>query len=308
MNTIKKTLLALMISLIALSGCKKDTNHLTKDDMHKGVNKLSVADSRLVFSTLAEYQGRIEEMSTKNDDELIDLAANDSFTSMYEFYVESNDLSSLPAYDIILGLLLNPQGVIQIENYVFKINLVTETVLVYQLTSNEVANQEKVTDLYNNNKSAGISEYSTNDDLIDLLEGNFEEGKGNCSSEKLGYYYWNTSGGQVMYKIVYQKAGIYFSLQSKIKKDHWGGAEYLSISTNDHPNVGGENFWKNKKNCDTWFKADSGYGREYTIRPYSSARALTDYLFSNNFYCSDNGTPYSSTLTLDCGNIQRKCY
>lgn len=295
-----------MISLIALSGCKKDTNLLTKDDLHKEDYKLSIADSRLIFTTLAEYEKRIEEMSAQNDDELISLAANDSFISMYEFDVSINDPSNQPEYDIILGLLLNPQGVIQIENYVFKINLATETALVYQLTSNEVANQEKVTELYNNNKSAGISEYSTNDDLLDLLDGTFEEGKRNCSSEKIDDY-WDTFSGRVMYKIVYQKAGIYFSLQSKIKKDHLGGTEYLSISTNDDPYVGGENFWKNKKNCDTWFKYDSGYDREYNIRPYSSGRALTDYLFSINFYCSDYGMPFAQTLTLNCGNIIKKC-
>lgn len=259
-----------------------------------------------MFSSLTEYHQFIEDLCEKSEDELIDQAETDTFTSMFEFYESNNDLNNLPADDIILALILNPQGIVQIINYVFKVDLVNETVLVYQLSTDESQNQSKITDMINNNISAGILQYSTNDNLVDLLDGTFEEAS-NCPGEKLGYYYWNTSGGQVMYKIVYQKAGIYFSLQSKIKKDHYGGAEFLSISTYDHSAVGGTNFWKHKKKCDTFFKYDSGYGREYNIRPYAGTRALTDYLFSISYYCSDNGTPYSSVLTLDCGNIQKKC-
>jgi hypothetical protein len=110
-------------------------------------------------------------------------------------------------------------------------------------------NNQKISDLTSGIKTIGISEYSTSDDVLDILSADFNATEGNCPGEKLGFYYWNTSDGQVMYKTVYQKAGIYFSLQAKIKKDHWGGAEYLSISTYDSPGVGGTNFWKHKKKC-----------------------------------------------------------
>lgn len=302
----KTILFALLVLTFAITGCNKDPKSIDQPLNPERLLKHSVTDNRLVFSSLTEYHELIEDLCEKSEDELIDQAETDTFTSMFEFYESNNDLNNLPADDIILALILNPQGIVQINNYVFKVDLVNETVLVYQLSTDESQNQSKITDMINNIKSSGILQYSTTDNLIDLLDGTFEEAS-NCPGEKLGYYYWNTSGGQVMYKIVYQKAGIYFSLQSKIKKDHYGGAEFLSISTYDHSAVGGTNFWKHKKKCDTFFKYDSGYGREYNIRPYAGTRALTDYLFSISYYCSDNGTPYSSVLTLDCGNIQKKC-
>lgn len=302
----KTIFFTLLVITFASTGCNKDPKYIDQPLDQGRLLKHSVTDNRLVFSSLAEYRKLIADLCEKSDEELIDQAETDTFISMFEFYKMSNNMNNLPSDDIILALILNPHGIVQIDNFVFKVDIENETVLVYQLSTDESQNQLKITDMTNNVKSAGILQYSTSDNLIDLLDGTFEEAS-NCPGEKLGYYYWNTSGGQVMYKIVYQKAGIYFSLQSKIKKDHYGGAEFLSISTYDHTLVGGTNFWKHKKECDTFIKFASGYDREYNIRPYAGTRALTDYLFSIFYYCSDNGTPYSSVLTLDCGNIQKKC-
>lgn len=223
--------------------------------------------------------------------------------------MDNNNLENMPAEDVILSLLLNPVGLIQINGYVFKVDLSNEDILTYALTSNAQLNAEKITDLTNGIISQGILEFVTDDDVLDILtEGKKSiDGVTGCPGTKLGYYYWNTSGGQVMYKTVYQKAGIYFSLQAKIKKDHYGGAEYISLSTNDDANFGGTNFWKHKKSCNTFFDSDGGYGREYNIRTYNGTRGLTDYLFTTDFYCSDNGTPHSQTLRLYCGNITKKC-
>lgn len=228
---------------------------------------------------------------------------------MYEYYLDNDNLENLPAEDVILSLLLNPEGLIQINGYIFKVDLTNENVFSYKLTDNIQLNEQKISNISKGIVSDGIAEFDTEDDILDILTEGRKSANAvmGCPGSKLGYYYWNTSDGQVMYKTVYQKAGIYFSLQAKIKKDHYGGAEYIYLSTNDDPNYGGTNFWKNKKNCNTFSKHAGGSGREYNIRPYSGTRHLRDYLFTTNFYCSDNVNTYSNTLKLSCGNTTKKC-
>lgn len=92
MNTFKKSIFALLIITFAMTGCKKEQSTNTNTTGINNHFKTSVINNRLAFSTLEEYETLILNMSLSSDDDLIDQADSDSFTSIYEYYEINNNL------------------------------------------------------------------------------------------------------------------------------------------------------------------------------------------------------------------------
>lgn len=178
MNIFKKSIFALLIITLSVVGCKKEQSTIIDEISVSNHNpKSSIINNRLVFNTVEEYETFISDMNLMTEDEMLDKAHSDSFTSMYESYEIANDLPNMPVDDIILALLINPSGIIQIEDYIFRIDINNSSVLVYQMGTIEHINSEKITDLTLGVKSAGINQYSTSDDLLDLLLMNLNQQK-----------------------------------------------------------------------------------------------------------------------------------
>lgn len=191
--------------------------------------------------------------------------------------------------DELLATLINPQGIIQIGDSIFEIDALNETVSVYQASETR-------------DKKIETQTFSTSDDVFDRLDGiEAVYTKSACPSYKEKIKNWAVWGGNVECKVVYQKAGIYFSLQSKIKKDHWGGSAYISLTC-----PSGSSYTQNRSGASQQsipYNSQGGYEREYNYRPYSSTRGLKQYYFSINFACDDSVSgygPYYTTLTINC--------
>ena len=293
-------MIVMFLTIILFSSCENEINKETASDetviltYSFSTFDVSVKRNMLVFEDPNNYQSAIDYLACIGDANFFEFENRINYNSMRKIFSELN--KELPVDDELLAVLLNDEANIQIGEYIFHLDFENKTVDAKLVTSNQVLKS--------------TLSYSMEDDIIDLVfneEEVLNELKGAdsyCDGAKLGYYYWSTVNGDVKYKIVYQRAGIYYSLQAKIKKDGWTqGAVYISLSTSSTP--GETTFYRNNVGCwDFASNSTGGYGHEYNIRPYSKSRRLSAYRYFINFYGRDDNTSppggLSQPLVIKC--------
>lgn len=280
--------------LFILASCQKES--VTIDSIVSNpLHKVSVNDGMLYFETEDDYQNTIDYLSDMDEEGFLNWENEISFISMRSEF-EEDELKKMGVVDNLLATLLNPEGVIRIGENIFKLDIPNET--VYTVPAS------KYTKDFYTEKS--VKTYSTEDDVLGILDGTTNAlEKGNfCpgNKQKIKYWYPPSPHPKVKCKVVYQRAGIYYSLQAKIKKvNAWGGDVQIGYSTQ------GSNFWRNKKTSDTFSCSNQGFGHEYTCRPYSSTRRLKAYRYSVYFWAEVDYTVEGGyywfeddTLTITC--------
>lgn len=239
----------------------------------------------LDFESKSDYELAIASYSAESDSLMSSFETALSFSSMRSVLTREQR-EAIDVEDDLLAMLLSPSGIIQVGNYIFDIDVANDTVLVYnQLFPSE-----------------NPLVFSVDDEIFDVLEGNKESGEKGCSAknkmkgEDIGFE-------SITCKVVYQKAGIYFSLQSKIKKDHWGGPVDLYLSC-----YGGNanRYRKNKENITYFIPAYSASGGDhsYNYRPYSGIRKLVNFHFIVYFRACDTSNNHDTdwfNLSIHCG-------
>lgn len=239
----------------------------------------------LYFQSKSDYESAISAYSAASDSVLDSFENALSFSSMRSS-LTSDQREAIEIEDDLLAMMLSPSGIVQVGDYVFDIDVVNDTVLVY----NQVCPE------------ARPLVFSVDDDIFDVLEGNKEYGEKGCSAKnKLKGE--DVGMASITCKVVYQKAGIYFSLQSKIKKDHWGGVLDLYLSC-----LGGDanNYRKKNDNITYFIQEYSVYGGDhsYHYRPYSGIKKLVNFHFIVHFKAEDHYTQEGTdwlTLSIHCG-------
>jgi hypothetical protein len=226
------------------------------------------------------------------------------FTSMLDYYANNSSYTikgritsdTLPFEDEYLANFLTPEGVIEVGDYVFKINMPEEKVFV--LHKDNIGSH--LTDLYNENVIKDIVfEFSTNDEILTLLEEGYtgspiENGKveicrqSGAPSDK-DYEQINYGGNvyRLNVKAVYQKAGIYFSLIGKgnaLVKTIFGFYDNHAIGMWANYNASWTPKCKSTStksdNCTSGFSNGTGM---LTHRFYESSRGLHKYSLKINF-------------------------
>lgn len=284
----KNLIFSLIVALFVFNSCEKDENI-------KNNNKpaVSVIENRLVFDTRENYESFINTLSTLDDTELKGLAESLGYTPIGNLMGEK-ELTNIGIEDPVLAFLLNPEGIIEIEGYVYKIDVLNE--LVYQ--SDNIESLANIN--FENSKQKNVKAFSTNENVFDVMNGvsypDSNNDKSSCS-DKSKLQNWVVNGETIECKVVYQKAGIYFSLQSKIKKQTAGSNTYISYVC-----PGGTSQFYRKSNGDfSYISYNSNGGtseNEYSYRPYSGTRSLEAFYFSVNFSAGLYGGGSYSTVTL----------
>lgn len=138
-------------------------------------------------------------------------------------------------YDEFLSSILNADKVVQIGEWLFKLDL--ESKVVRALNEDNI---DVYSDLVNDVENEFIYNYSSEEDVLDLIQ-NGQYGtsltglKGAnglfcrdkyASSKTSAQYKWS----YVEFKLHYTKAGVYFSLYSKVKKDKLVAVDYITGS------------------------------------------------------------------------------
>jgi len=267
----------LLFSSFFFNACKKENLSNDISIIPKQHFSVNVINNKLVFPSVFDYEKAISYLGKIGDENLDLWEQSIGFISFRrEIGLENDTLIK----DAILGSLLNKDYEIVIEGFNFVLDLKTE--------------QVKVIPYDNNLKSVSDTViFSTKINVIDkvfypdVLESTEENAFKSTMEDKVGPYYWDVSTGQqVEFKVVYQAAGIYFSLQSKIKhQNHVGCNGWIEIGLNVRP--GCKYKPKNEKEEDIPEHAEGGFCREYNYRPYQAMRRLDKYYFDVLFYYND---------------------
>lgn len=266
-------------SLILFFSCQTensevvDTTVLNNENEHLAfINQidLKIENDMLVFASRDDYEKTLNYLGPLQSSDFIAWDEALNFTSLRNIKTEE-ELESMEIYDDLLATLLNPDQQISIDDHVFAIDVLNDRVEV--LKSNQFVDSKSFS-----NKENKVLLYTTEDDVLDLLEGGSPSksisNKGFCPSKKVSRNY-SLGEMDVESKIVYQKGGIYKSLIAKIKQSGLFPRGYIELYTSP----GAKNNWKNKKDSGKMTYSDGGYGRKYSHRPYYRTRRLVSYNF-----------------------------
>lgn len=301
-------LLLVAVAAAVLVGCKKENDGEKQNasessfvNFHgfdvKVQNNNGMLDTKgsnwLCFATRKDYEKAVQVLTTSRNDEILpDFEDALSFNSMRRS-LDENEREAIDIEDDVLATLLNPNGVIQIDNYLFDIDVYNDVALVYDL-----------------NKDGNPMKFSTKDDFFGYLDGEEDDSwKATCDAKnKDQLKEWH--GEKINYKVVYQHALVYFSLQSKIQKTHNGGTVDIFLHCLNYNEDPGYSRYKVKGygyyDIIPEYSA-SGNKSSYHYRPYSSTKRLIGFHFKVYFGAVDQDpSNYGSTsdliLNVDCGN------
>ncbi len=246
-----------------------------------------VVDGRLVFKTIQDYEMAIEELASIGDDNFEKWESDLSFCSMRSCYT-LDELEQIGIYDPLFACLVNSDGIIQIENYVYKVDPLNNKVFAVKHSDFDI----------NNNfiSSKNICVLSTEDNVLDIMEGNESQSAQKtdyCRSKLLGPF--TLLNGQIEYSNRYVMLGLYYSLNAQIGCNYNCGEFTVTLNSNC--------FWVNTKSSEydiTGTDTDDGSAN---VRAYSSTRRLTDYRYSATLIARVPGNvpnPWSDVLTIQC--------
>ncbi|MEM8762668.1 MAG: hypothetical protein AAGD88_02575 [Bacteroidota bacterium] len=292
--------LSSLILILILSSCTSEENHpVYQESDTDAINpesgfEVSVEKDMLSFPTRADYDAAIAELGTMDSDQFELWEAKIGFASMRSI-TSTEHRASIGIEDDLLATLLNQDAIIKIGDYIYRVDIPNEEVHV--LGASAYANK--------NSFSAGKQQsLSIHENVLDVVAGleqpmSQSERSRYCSKRKLS---WNTAANLLSAKIVYQKAGILNSLQSKIQQDKVNIFN-LGLKTN-----GTNNFWRNKKKSGTIGPYETTFfvAETKSYRPYYSSRRLRAYHFSVEFRAQDKNFAGTSNgmitkvLTIDC--------
>jgi hypothetical protein len=252
--------------------------------------KVEVKNDMLSFTTREDYDRAIDYLNQLGDNNFEAFEADLSFTSMRSEY-NIDELNKRGINDPFLATILNPNGLIEIAGYTFKIDMLSETVTMQ--TSTEYKNSNKTL--------KGGRTFSTDENVLDILDGTADEGTSESSrrrycrrSRKTGSI--SVGGSRTTYILEYRRAGILNTL---------GAIMFDKYNISSHMKTKGISFYKSKTRCINENNRNSSGRTGYSIvRIYNSSRRLKAYNLDVEFIAIHTNPSLGSTIKRDriyCG-------
>lgn len=213
LKSIYFSIICVILSVI-FYGCKKEILTIYKTT-YSGIN---ANGKMLIFESVECFEKSIEFQTAENRKNLLNYLSK----LKYNKYLTSNNIrnkignDSLLVMDDFLGQLLNEDGIVQIGSFIYKVNIQSQQVYVIP---SEYSTEYQ--DLVNENiLNKHIRQYSTNDEVLQLVENDFQSGKCNNPSASIEISTVIESGNALETKcyIKYFAAGIYFRVTGRTKK------------------------------------------------------------------------------------------
>ena len=307
------TILLFAVFTMFLS-CKKETQLMP--DAQQVKDPISTRSGRLVFSDTKVFETLVSDKPEKIKTVWSDHNISADFRSML---LEWGSASSgrkknepMPVENETLASMLNADGVVQIGKWIIKVN--PKDSLVTLIDEKHLSNQYK--NLLSDTKSSEIYRFSTNDDVLPLLEAGYTGTPDTKSGRTTGIFCccgisgganstdwepWPSTSNGVSVTVravnVYEKYGVYFEASTRIESS---GALLFSPDPRS-----GKYFtkwaWKQKcRNGDS--KSDTFDGlRDFSMSWDPSFTA--GWVFKNKIYGGTTGLQ-SLTLTATYGLAQ----
>jgi hypothetical protein len=208
---------SLAILAVVFLACSKKSDHVEPTSATTTpTEEVSIKNGRMVFADVSNYETIVVD-KTKRESTL-------RSTRTANFLALGSDSSKAELYNSeFLQRILNQDGIVQIKNWIIKVDLEKE--LCYVLDEKYESDYQDL--LAGNAANKNIQVYSTDEDVLELLMNNQSSARASglfckdrqaTSKKDDGYAYINVDNTMRLdSKVVYQKAGIYFSLQGKVK-------------------------------------------------------------------------------------------
>lgn len=301
--------------LVLVISCQKQASNSVEESQkpYEFVNGI------VKFTSFGSYRTFLESEKQKNAF-LSDVLKNASYTSYSESLSNISPTSNAaripdPNEDVedilsspMLSGMVNDDGIVQIGNYLFKLDYDSSKVYVIN-SANQANSYQKL--LTKNGIGVDVFVFSTDDDILDILEDNnypvnetfdgessslFKKCKENGAPERKdkGVESAHHNGckpssyrdfGKEYFKVVYQKAGFYFSLHLKtIIQYHCdnGGGGYQDNALN-----GANSYIRYKPKCrdevGPYTDDTEITGAILSRRPYESGRGLNKFHYRVQF-------------------------
>lgn len=278
---------SILFCLIIVSCSKKED--ISKPTFQNKIITVSNSEGNgmnwLVFNSIDDYIFTINELNKGNDSVLSAFENSFSFVSMRNYYSDE-EREHLGVWDDILCTVLNPEGKIQINNYIFELDLVKDSVYAYNISNDK---------LYT---------FSVDEDVLDVVFGQnngfdlVETENELCASNRNDFYDYqyvfehpDLFGREltVKCKMKYQRAGIYFSLIMSIKRS---GVYLFSAPFDIGVRSISGYYVKKGSYTNNWIAPIEriGGGNHYFYCPVQSVRKLKKFNWNGCFELIDYGS------------------
>lgn len=289
---------------IGVVGCKKEVvkNPATQNESTSSEFNISSDGKMLIFKTTDGYKKVVNDPTEEIKSKFLKEVANFKHTT----YSELLSMSKSSENDDLLGdddlaQILNEDWIVQIGDYLYRVNKPTES--VYVLPASKVSEYQ---DLVNENvANKNIRKFSTEDDVIELVESGAEGQKSLCfqsyANQRNEFISATLPLGYGMQLIIdmrskYFAAGIFFNLKS-FTSTFAQGLSWNDVSS-DYPQYVYQNYalylkmtgrrrYKVRCGTDTgyytWSKEGSG-SAGVVLQSYQGSKGLNKYELIANVY------------------------
>lgn len=307
---------AIIIGLMVIAGCQKQ-NSSPQNETSK---PYEFVNGIVKFNSFNSYRALLESEKQKESflSDVLKETAYTSFAESHANFLPSNSAARVPdpnedVEDILsspmLSGMVNDDGIVQIGNYLFKLDYDSSKVYVINIANQGNSYQKLLT---KTGTGVDVFVFSTDDDILDILEDNnypvnegfdgestslFRRCRENGAPERKqkGFetgFYSNCKPsdyrdyGKMWLKVVYQKAGFYFSLHLKSILEYWcfngSGVQLQQNATN-----GANSYIRYKPKCrdevGPYTDDTEITGAILSRRPYESGRGLTKFHYRVQF-------------------------
>ena len=245
------------------------------------------SEKLLHFEKRADYENVINYLSQGDESVMARFEDSLSFNSM-RVMLSDDERECIGIYDDVLATILNKEGLIRIEDYIIHINTLNDSLEVYSAISNKK-----------------LMSLSVDQDFFSIIDGQLDlhyndvTALGDCN--KMNYVFSNLPSildTKVKCTLVYQRAGIYFSILIKVDEPYQIGYSQL----NKWVNIESGNYYT-PKNRSTYYipkEVTDIQKCHFHKRLYSGIRRLTS--FSVDVICEVRyyipGDPYGDSVVL----------
>jgi hypothetical protein len=296
-----------MLTMICfITSCSKESDN-TITTMRHAINfKVSLSDAKdqskghyypwLYFQNAEDYCSAVENIVLLDErySDIADFEDALSYQSMRNTLTEEQR-DSLRVFDEVLAVLLNPEGKIQIGEYLLTINLIEHNMYVEDLSGNVSPFYMSTEDNFLDYINGKISKEELENSLQGQSSKLTKEDELTCE-EDLTYYSGNK---KLTMKLSASNAGIYSSIYSKISRTTGivTGAPELFIQ------VQSGSYYRIKSTNQLVYMAttsNGGTSQFYKIRSYYSTTRFNihDYSYTVYFSCDQPYNPIQHTYHI----------